>query len=137
MLAPGDVERIAVHLHATKEQVEGMLLASPGAKVGKLIGREVVVFRIPTIVPKQTEHGCVFLDNGRCKVHPVAPYGCAYFDSHMDAKEGAARSGAALNAIVLDVEYQATWQRLRANGQISDTPDAKRARMRGDEKPGV
>lgn len=43
--------------------------------------------RIGSITPARKADGsCVFLDaNDRCTIHSVAPFGCAYFDIHMDA----------------------------------------------------
>jgi len=38
-------------------------------------------FRIPTLVPAIKEDGsCINLHDGLCQIHPVAPFGCAFFD---------------------------------------------------------
>lgn len=89
-LVPGDVERIEKFLG---EPVERHLAASPGALVGRFKGGKVETFRIPTIVPKSTETGrCLFLSaEGRCRIHAVAPFGCAYFDTHMGFEESQRR----------------------------------------------
>lgn len=111
-LIPGDIERIAVHA-GHDDDVMWILdhfLASPGAKVamrasaaqvamgGSLPGArysvEMVTFQVPTIVPRQKPDGsCVFLAAaGHCTVHAVAPFGCAYHDTHLDEVEAHKRS---------------------------------------------
>jgi Fe-S-cluster containining protein len=56
---------------------ESNLLASPGALVSQA-GRP---FRIHTLVPARQESGaCIhFTAERRCAIHPVAPFGCAFF----------------------------------------------------------
>ncbi len=138
MLTPGDIERIAAHLGETPAEVEKLLEASPGAKVAKLTRKGVVTFRIPTIVPMLVDEAegtpgkrCVFLqDNGDCGVWPVAPFGCSHCDDHMSQDEGIRRSAAALLSIMHDEAYKAVWQRLQDAGQVSESPEAKRARMK-------
>lgn len=91
-LAPGDFERIAKYLGQTPEEAKMLFKASDGCvvqlrKTGELL-------RIGTITPKQKPNGrCVFLDqNDHCLIHPVAPFGCAYFDVHMAKPEADRRS---------------------------------------------
>ena len=91
-LMPADVERISRHLGYTNPLsfASENLLASPGATVlqaGQLR-------QLPTLVPRYQANGaCVFLDeNSRCRIHAVAPYGCAMFDSHMSDDEANRRS---------------------------------------------
>lgn len=106
-LIPGDVERIAVHTGHSGDTVWILdyFLASPGAKVtmrasaaqvamgvllpGARYSAEMVTFRVPTIVPRQKPDGsCVFLAAaGHCTVHAVAPFGCAYHDTHLGEDE--------------------------------------------------
>ncbi len=70
--------------------------------------RSGIIRQIGTITPKFENGRCVFLDeNDRCKVHAVAPFGCAYADTHMDMAEGNARSHWGLLQIEEDDEYQA------------------------------
>jgi Fe-S-cluster containining protein len=90
-LARGDLERIAEHLGETVEQAEAHFWASPGAMVmNSSTGRQ---FRVGTITPRLVRGRCVFLDEqDRCRVHPVAPAGCAYFDTHQSSVEGNRRS---------------------------------------------
>lgn len=89
-LVPGDLERIAQYLGKPVRAVLSKFWASPGALVGD--SRTGRTFRIGTITPKRTagESGrCVFLDaEDRCTIHPVAPAGCALFDTHMSGEEG-------------------------------------------------
>ncbi len=68
-------------------------------------------YRIGTITPRMvrtsTGRACTFLDQaGRCTVHPVAPFGCAYFDTHMGRDEGQ-RRGNYLAQATTDPAYQA------------------------------
>ena len=90
-LIPGDMERIAAHLGETLDEAKRHFWSSPGALLmDRQTGRQ---FRVRTITPKR-EHGrCVFLDEqDRCRVHAVAPAGCAHFDVHMSAAQAKPRS---------------------------------------------
>jgi Fe-S-cluster containining protein len=89
-LAPGDFERIVNHVAETQnvtpeiafETVKAQLWASPGSLIKNLDTGKVT--RIGTITPRFRKGRCVFLDGAdRCSIHPVAPFGCAYFDTHM------------------------------------------------------
>lgn len=64
-------------------------------------------FRIRTITPARRPGGaCVFLDErGLCTVHDIAPAGCAFFDSHMDAGEAQQRSLTMHRLIAASPEY--------------------------------
>ena len=87
-LAPGDAEAIAEHVtgeELTEEFLVENFEASEGALVMNKMGQ---TFRVPSIVPRLTENGCVFLDeDGKCKVHPVSPFGCSHMDFHMSRAE--------------------------------------------------
>lgn len=134
-LVPSDLARIKNEIagHRTIEQIaEDWFLASPGAIVKK-DGR---MFRIPTIVPQTEEKTghCIFLDEqGLCKIHEVAPYGCAFFDFHMTDKEGDCRSKAGLTAIVEDFQnggiYSTTWRFLAKRGLVAPDSIHQRAKM--------
>lgn len=86
-----------------------VLWASPGAVVqDRLTG---AVRTIGTITPQLKDGRCVFLGpDDRCRIHAVAPAGCAYFDTHMPPEVYVPRSQALYVAIEADTEYQ----RLRA-----------------------
>lgn len=84
-LVPDDIQAITDYLG---EPAEGFLVASPGALVGRMSadGTTVETFRVGSIVPRTVDGGgrCVFLDEeDRCVIHPVAPFGCSMFDTHM------------------------------------------------------
>jgi Fe-S-cluster containining protein len=98
-LAHGDFERIADHVAKTQElsgeiafeQVKRQLCASPGALV--MDSATGAIKRIGSITPKRAKGRCVFLDEQeRCSIHEVAPFGCAFFDTHMDARVAHPRS---------------------------------------------
>jgi Fe-S-cluster containining protein len=107
-LIPGDYERIQKHLGVSDAEMEKLFCASPGALVQDSFG---VTRRIGSIVPQTRKQGrCVFLDeNDRCKIHEVAPFGCAYFDTHMSRDTAHRRS---LYAVRLQETKQ--YQELRA-----------------------
>lgn len=106
-LHPGDFERIAAFLGETLEAAKRFFWASPGALVGKLVNGQVHTFRIGTITPRLVDGRCVFLDaQDRCQIHTVAPFGCAYFDTHMGTEEGQRRGMWHLRAVATDDEYQ-------------------------------
>lgn len=134
MLAPGDMGRIADHLGQIPDDILPMFRASPGAKVARLNSDtgQPEVFRIHTIVPASTDTGeCVFLQpDGRCSIHPVAPFGCSHFDWHMSPTEANPRSAACLREILQDIEYQRKWFALNSRGLVADGPEVRRARLR-------
>ncbi len=73
-------------------------------------------WRIPTIRPRMRGGRCVFLqEDDRCRVHSVAPFGCAYFDAHMDGDMSDARAWWGVAAIVADERYLALHARLQAH----------------------
>jgi len=85
-LAPGDLEAIAAHLDRPVRDVLELFWASPGALVRDLRTRKERM--IGTITPRMRGGRCVFLDaDDRCAVHPVAPFGCAFVDTHMSMEE--------------------------------------------------
>ena len=88
-LAAGEVERIAAYLGKPVAAVLHKFWASPGA----LALKDGVAYRIGTITPQLQRGRCVFLgEDDRCTIHPVAPAGCALFDTHMQAAEAQPRS---------------------------------------------
>lgn len=109
-LAPGDADAIAAHLGA--RLVDVPLVRSPGAVLRTGDGQ---IVRVGTITPGTvpgTNGRCVFLDDReRCTIHAAAPFGCAYYDVHLNETEVHARGVALYLAIVLDDTYT----RLRAS----------------------
>ncbi|MGH3428238.1 MAG: hypothetical protein ACRDQZ_11850 [Mycobacteriales bacterium] len=77
-LIPADLERMIPADTDPIAWTEVNLLASPGA----LVAQGQKLFRIPTLVPAvKADRSCMHLsDEGRCDVHAIAPFGCAFFD---------------------------------------------------------
>ncbi|MBM3270397.1 MAG: hypothetical protein FJZ01_22405 [Candidatus Sericytochromatia bacterium] len=93
------------------DALEDCLQASRGAKI-VLDDRE---WRVPTIRPRMRDGRCVFLgDDARCRVHAIAPFGCAYFDAHMSREISDARAWWGIAAIVADPRYLTWHARLKA-----------------------
>lgn len=114
-LVPGDMERIAAHLGVSMAEAKGHFWSSPGALVmDTATGRQ---FRVRTITPRAVRGRCVFLgDDDRCRVHPVAPAGCAYFDTHMQSVEAHRRAVA-----VVRLQQDEDYQRLRQELPVADS----------------
>jgi hypothetical protein len=108
------------------------LLASPGALVvhGGKLGR------IRTLVPARRENGsCVFLTaEGRCSIHALAPFGCAFFDAHQSQAEADRRSQRGLRAVLeawqASGPYARLWQALHAAGRDAPLPAVARYGLR-------
>jgi len=92
-LAPGDLEEITGFLGLPVDEVRALFVASRGTLV---MDRRTRRTRwIGSITPARKPNGsCIFLDDAteRCTIHPVAPFGCAFFDTHMSAAEAAPAS---------------------------------------------
>lgn len=108
------------------------LLASVGALVAKA-GR---LFRIRTIVPARDENGCCrFFDGKLCKIHSVAPFGCAFFDSHQDPIQSHKLSALGLISISEQWRneshsiYCRIWHHLHCLGYRAPSPEECRRRM--------
>ena len=77
--------------------------ASPGALVKTNAGTA----RVGTITPQMRKGRCVFLDdNNKCKIHAVAPFGCAMFDTHMNMETAHARSLFLVRQTASDAGYR-------------------------------
>lgn len=107
-------------------------LASPGALVAKA-GR---IFRIRTIVPARGDFGwCRFFDGRLCNIHPVAPFGCAFFDSHQKQSKSNSISAMGLELIARLWEtqprslYCEIWNDLHVRGLRAPAPEDCRNRM--------
>lgn len=120
-LMVGDLERLVNHLGV--KTFDAWLLANFQASEGPLVSAAGKLFHIPTIVPKLTATGCVFLQEGRCTVHAVSPFGCAYVDMHMGKEDADARVQPALQAVLEDHRrqgpYSRAWQKLKAAGCVA------------------
>ena len=88
-LLPGQLKKIAEYLKIPIERAKRYFWNSPGM----VLLRKDVPYRLRTITPRFKKKRCVFLrKNGDCDIYPVAPFGCRYFDVHMNAEEGQARA---------------------------------------------
>jgi hypothetical protein len=138
-LIPQDVDRLYAAQKLDGESVEEWavrcLLASPGALVGKIVGTVMRKMRIPTLVPARKADGtCVNLDaGGNCAVHPVAPFGCAFFDTHMSKRDGDERSAEGLIHVATAWQaggaYGRLWALLHERGLRAPEPAAGRLRL--------
>lgn len=132
-LIPADLERIAAHMGSPgiANWAKDHLLASKGAKIirmGKLL-------RIPTLVPARnlaTGH-CMHYENGQCKIHPVAPFGCAFFDATQSDAEAQRRSIQGLMAVEADWKaggpYSQIWSMLDGLGKRAMPPEECRKKI--------
>jgi hypothetical protein len=71
----------------------------------------------PTLVPARQANGhCHWFFAGRCAVHAEAPYGCAFFDTHMTEAEAERRAAATIQArredAARDGLYYRVWRHL-------------------------
>jgi hypothetical protein len=83
---------------------------------------------VPTLVPARQANGhCHWLEQDRCTVHEVSPFGCAFFDSHMSAAEARRRSAATLQARQHDADrhglYYRVWLHLCQKGLVGRPGD--------------
>ena len=103
-LIPDDLVRIARFRHQEVEELILDLQPGRGAiVVNWTTGR---LLRIPTLIPRTRNGRCVFLEDGDCcAIHPVAPFGCAYFDVHLDHAEANRRSAWG-HQLMLDPAFQ-------------------------------
>ena len=142
MLAPPDLPRMAraagfSDLFAYGEQY---LSASPGA-VTVTYGRLV---RIPSLVPRALSNGaCMhWTDDHLCRIHDVAPYGCAMVDDHMTAAEGSKRSAACLFQTLQDRQrngpYAQVWLHVWNLGfRVPDTWPKRRTELTNEAMQAV
>ena len=82
----------------------------------------------PTLVPARQQSGhCHWYFDGQCAVHAVAPFSCAFFDSHMAEDEVRRRVATTAAAIRQDAAtdglYVRLWQHLCAKGLIGKPAD--------------
>ena len=134
-LIQGDLELIAEHTGNGVHEGNQVALsldwllehfeASEGARI--IVGAhgpDPQAVSIPSLVPRLTEKGCIFLtEDGHCSIHEVAPFGCAYHDTHMTKEEGDPRSQAAVesqySAWKNGDSYGTYWTVLHKHGKIA------------------
>lgn len=133
-LLPEDLFRIGRYLghFFLSPFIEKNFLASPGALVAKA-GR---LYRIRTIVPARQENGwCRFFDGRLCTIHPVSPFGCAFFDSHQTPRHS--QNISALGLMIIAAEWQneessnycQAWHQLHRSNFTAPPPEECRRRM--------
>lgn len=133
-MIPADLERmhqaIAPEL-SVDEFAKKHLWASPGATVMQAGKR----FQVPTLVPARKEDGsCTFLTGDkRCSIHGVAPFGCAFFDSHQSTPDGDRLSSMGIMAIMRDNAergpYHTLWKKLASLGLVAPTAEESKAKL--------
>lgn len=128
-LAPRDLPVIAAHLgyDDVRRFADECLLASDGAKVRM----ESRVVSLPTLVPSPGANSfCRFLKAGRCTIHAVSPFGCAYIDAHMPDLEFTRRANALYAELLADRdrqgEYTTLCEELRAGGRNAPPLEKRR-----------
>jgi hypothetical protein len=77
----------------------------------------------PTLIPARQANGhCHWHYEGKCAVHESAPYGCAFFDTHMNESEVERRWTATVQARQEDAAndglYYRVWRHLCRKGLI-------------------
>lgn len=133
MLAPGDIDRIGDYLGIQPGAYADFVTRNFRASDGALVVKDGRPMRIPTIVPATKEDGsCVFLtSDGRCSIHPVAPFGCSRFNVCAErTPEDDARCGACLQAIITSPDYVFTWGFLQEEGCTTGPVIERRERLR-------
>jgi hypothetical protein len=90
--------------------------------------RAIVDKGFPTLVPARRDDGhCHWLYEGRCLVHEVSPFSCAFFDSHMTEAEIERRSAATIRARKEDALskglYYRVWFHLRRKNLVAPSGD--------------
>ena len=139
-MIPADLGRMRNSMRPDMTFVEfgrAFLEASPGTVVGTTLPDGTVEeTRIPTLRPKMFNGACVFLEDAeRCTIHKISPFGCAFFDYHMDLTVGEQRSLAGLRAIAnsfraLKSHYTDVLVDLIRRGQVGISPEEGRAKLR-------
>lgn len=103
-LAPGDFDRIVKFLALDPVIARAFFWASPGALLRSTTTGEH--WQIGTVTPRFEGGRCVFLmPDDRCAIHSVAPFGCAYADSHQVDAEWQPKALWLYEAIVRDADY--------------------------------
>jgi hypothetical protein len=134
-LIPADLERMyqATRLEGQTvlDWAQENLMASPGA----IVVRNRKLFRIPTLVPTRKPDGsCRFLSDGRCAIHAVSPFGCAFVDAHMPKEKVDRISSQGLQAVLeshlTPGLYHEVWLALWQAGLQAPAPEESRTKMK-------
>lgn len=137
MLSPLDVDRISDYMRVPDDDWTEWFRDHFVASEGAVVVRKGTLERIGTITPAQREDGsCVFLnDDGRCSIHPVAPFGCAQFDVCAGPEESDdhdAKSSACLQAIVQSPDYGLLWLELCDKGRLAPPLKERRQNLQAE-----
>lgn len=111
-LSPDDVARIAAFLsyNDLRKFAQECLLASEGGIAADSTGR---VVRLPTLVPATNADGsCRFYRDGRCEIHAVSPFGCAFIDAHLSETEFNERVRALNSELLCDHDLRGPYHQL-------------------------
>ena len=133
-LCPDDLERMARHLGCADVQTlaREKLAASDGVVITIAATGQRVSLR--TLVPKSRADGsCTFLSEGKCRIHAVSPYGCAFIDAHQTDSQYAVRADALYRAVYDDLTadglYIRTWKDLQSAGLTAPPLSLRQARL--------
>lgn len=124
-LIPADLCRMIPEGSEVFSWAESNLLASPGA----LIVFEGQHYRIGTLVPAVKRDGsCIHFREGRCDIHPIAPFGCAFFSCKPESRE-LIKTG--LLSILYDAGglYSRLWRHLDSKGITQVPPEVLHQRI--------
>jgi hypothetical protein len=119
------------HMPGTLDPTDLSRMCPPGEDLlawAEVHLRALVDQSYPVLVPARGPFGhCHWYFEGRCAVHQVAPFSCAFFDSHMSANEAQRRIAATIQACRDDAaaggEYQRVWLHLCRKGLIGRRGD--------------
>ena len=132
-LAPPDLPRMAAHLGYSNVETFARenLLASDGVLVETDQGKRVT---LRTLVPATKADGsCKFLEGGRCTIHAVSPFGCAFIDAHQSDEEYAARADALYRDLHADLDasgpYARVWNDLCERGLTAPALKERQSRL--------
>jgi hypothetical protein len=144
-LLPEDLDKIAAFQGVTfnpllnwqdqvfRQFIHDNFLASPGA----LVLKNGKPGRIRTLVPARGPDGhCKFFNGRLCTIHPVAPFGCAFFDAHQTQDLSSTISVKGLMIIVKLWEqephflYCQIWNDLHQKGMRAPSPEECRRKMK-------
>ena len=120
-LGPGDVDRIAAFVGAEPDEqfLQANFRAADPVSVTLSNGKEI---EAPRVTPAQRDDGtCVFLAaEGRCSVHPAAPYACSRgLPCQHDEDRTRELTAVLLEANAASVDYGMTWDWLRRKGAVA------------------
>lgn len=132
-LVPSDLERLIPPYIDSFIWAQDNLLASPGALA--MNSQTLQTYRIRTLVPavKAIDGTCINLTaDGGCRIHEIAPFGCAFFDCGPERDRLSLKGILAVQEAQCDPmsRYARLWAHLHHMGRVQQSPDVLRAKMR-------